>query len=195
MNDAFYDLITRRRTIRRFKQTILERPALLKWINAGRLAPSAANRQPLEYLIVDEDALTAETFTCLSWAGYIKPRGTPPEGERPAAYIVVLVNKNIRETGFEYDAGAAIENIILAALADGVGSCWISSVDRPRLSEILEIPEDRYIASVIALGIPGESPTTVEAADSIKYWKDDKEQLQVPKRKIESITYTNRFRS
>lgn len=190
---SLYDLIISRRSIRQFKQEPVSRDILQKFINASRLAPSAANRQPLEFVVVDEEKIRKEVFTCLKWAAYIVPEGNPKPGHEPVAYIVVLVNSEIREKGFEWDVGAAIENMILAALEKGIGSCWLLSVDREKLREILNIPENYKIDSVLALGYPDENPVIEDMKDSIKYWKDQAGQLHVPKRKLEDVIHFNKF--
>lgn len=190
---SLYDLIISRRSIRQFKQEPVSRDILQKFINASRLAPSAANRQPLEFVIVDEEKIRKEVFTCLKWAAYIAPEGNPKPGHEPVAYVVVLVNSEIREKGFEWDVGAAIENMILAALEKGIGSCWLLSVDREKLREILNIPENYKIDSVLALGYPNENPVIEDMKDSIKYWKDQAGQLHVPKRKLEDVIHFNKF--
>lgn len=190
---SLYDLIISRRSIRQFKQEPVSRDILQKFINVSRLAPSAANRQPLEFVVVDEEKIRKEVFTCLKWAAYIAPEGNPKPGHEPVAYIVVLVNSGIREKGFEWDVGAAIENMILAALEKGIGSCWLLSVDREKLREILNIPENYKIDSVLALGYPDENPVIEDMKDSIKYWKDQAGQLHVPKRKLEDVIHFNKF--
>lgn len=190
---SLYDLIISRRSIRQFKQEHVSRDILQKFINASRLAPSAANRQPLEFIVVDEEKIRKEVFTCLKWAAYIAPEGNPKPGHEPVAYIVVLVNSEIREKGFEWDVGAAIENMILAALEKGIGSCWLLSVDREKLREILNIPGNYKIDSVLAIGYPDENPVIEDMKDSIKYWKDQAGQLHVPKRKLEDVIHFNKF--
>ena len=92
---SLYDLMITRRTIRQFKSDVLSREVLEKMVNAARLAPSAANRQPLEYVIVDSQTVCREIFPCLKWAGYVRPRGNPKPGQEPVAYIVALVNTEI----------------------------------------------------------------------------------------------------
>ena len=107
--------------------------------------------------------------------------------------MVTLVNTEIRDKGFERDAGAAAENLILAAWEQGIGSCWIISIDRSSLQEIMCIPESYIIDSVIALGYPDESPRVDEMKDSVKYWKDESGQLHVPKRKLEDVIHFDTF--
>lgn len=190
---SLYDLIVSRRSIRQFKPESISKEILKDIVNAGRLAPSAANRQPLEFVVVEEEGIRNDLFPCLKWAGYIAPEGDPKPGQEPRAYLVVLVNSKIREKGFEWDVGAAVENMILAAWDKGIGSCWIISVERDRVRDLLRIPELFRIDSVLALGYPAEKPLVEDMKDSIQYWKDDQGRLHVPKRKLEDVLHFNGF--
>jgi nitroreductase len=190
---SFYDVIAGRRTIRRFRPEPVPRELLERLVNVGRLAPSAANLQPLEFIVVDETKLKAEVFPCLKWAAYIAPAGDPGPGEEPAAYIVTLANTKVREKMFEYDIGAAMENMLLAALAEGVGSCWMLSIDRDKLRAVLGVPDDYRIDSVLALGYPAEEPAAEIMGESCRYWKDADGRLHVPKRALASVIHFNRF--
>jgi len=191
---SLYDLIVSRRTIRQFKSKPIARPILEKIVNAGRLAPSAGNMQPLEFVVVDDDETRRRIFPCLRWAGYIAPAGNPRPGQEPMAYIFPIINQGVREKGYENDVGAAAENMILAAWEEGIGSCWLISVERGKAAAILNVPEGLRVDSVIALGYPAESPVVEEFKDSVKYWKDDQGILHVPKRRLEDVLHFNRFR-
>jgi nitroreductase len=188
-----YSTILKRRTIRKYQQTPISMDILKKLVNAARLAPSAANLQPLEYIIVTSSDIRKKVFSTLAWAGYITPLGIPKEGEEPAAYIVVLINRNIVKEGGERDVGAAIENMILAALEEGIASCWICSINRNKLREFLEIPPNLEIDSVLALGYPAEKSVVEEFKGSVKYWKDEEGTLHVPKRKLEDIVHYEKY--
>jgi nitroreductase len=188
-----YDLIISRRTIRRFKPLPVPRDVLEGAVNAGRLAPSAANLQPLEFVAVDDEAVRKEIFPCLRWAAYIAPAGTPRPGEEPMAYIVTLVNTAVREKGYEYDAGAAIENMILAAWAEGVGSCWLISVDKEKVHAIIGAPPTHKVDAVLAFGYPAEEPLAEDYTDSPKYWRDESDRHHVPKRPLAKVLHINRF--
>jgi nitroreductase len=190
---SVYELIVKRRTIRRFKQEEVSEKLLNKLVNAGRLAPSGANLQPLEFIIANNTEWVDKLFPALKWAGYIAPAGNPPEGKQPMAYIIVLINTEIRSQGGEVDAAAAIENMILTALEDGIGSCWLGAIDRDQLRKIFNIPQKYRVDSVLALGYPDESPVVEEVTDSIKYWKDEYGILHVPKRKLSDIVHYNKF--
>lgn len=190
---SLYKLVVSRRSIRQFKPDPVSKDILRKLVNAARLAPSAANLQPLEFIVVDEEEIGKKIFPCLKWAAYIAPEGNPKRGHEPVAYIVVLANSQVRDEGYERDVGAAVENMILAAWEEGIGSCWLLSVDRKRIQEILEIPMNYRIDSVLALGYPDEEPTAEDMKDSVKYWKDREGKLHVPKRKLENVIHFNKF--
>ncbi len=193
-----YELMLKRRSIRSFQQTPLTEEVLRRLVNAARLAPSAANLQPLEYILVAESATVAEVFTTLKWALYITPKGIPAPGKKPVAYIVVLANTNIKKSAWDKDVGAAVENIIITALAEGIGSCWLESIEREQLGKILEVPPHLIINSVVALGYPAEEPIKEEMTSptaSIKYWKDETGQLHVPKRRLKDILYYDKYGS
>ncbi len=190
---SIYGLIVSRRTIRQFKPVPIDRSILEKIVDVGRLAPSAGNMQPLEFLVVDDDKIRRQIFPCLRWAAYLAPEGNPKPGHEPMAYIFPLANLSVREKGYEYDVGAAMQNMILAAWEEGIGSCWLISLERAKVAEILAVPEGYKIDSVLALGHPAESPVIEEFQGSVKYWKDKQGILHVPKRKLEDVIRFNRF--
>lgn len=192
-----WEAIKSRRSVRRFRQEAISKETLLELVEAARCAPSAANRQPLEFVIVNAEEQTAQVLAQLAWAGYVRPRRDPPASKRPVAYIIVLVHteKAMAEFG-KVDAAAAIENILLAAQGKGIGSCWLGSINRDELREILKIPDKYDINSVVALGYPDEQPVMEDCkGESIEYYLDDEDVLHVPKRPLPSITHINKFGS
>ena len=189
-----YELTIRRRSIRRFKQVAVPYEILEKCVNAARLAPSAANLQPLEYIIVDDEQLLDKVFhTLLTWAASLGSQGVPPMGSRPKVYIVILKNKNLAIPFSVQDVGLAVENMILVALEEGIGSCCLGSADQGKLAAVLNVPDDYEIALVLALGYPDESPVEEPFDGSTKYWKDDYGVLHVPKKSLDKILHRNAF--
>ncbi|HPP67306.1 MAG TPA: nitroreductase family protein [bacterium] len=185
--------IKTRRTIRRFLQKPIPFEHMKECVNAGRLAPSGGNIQPWEFLVIDDITLLEPVFSTLSWAVYLGPVGTPKEGEKPVAYIVVFVREINQSTTVLTDIGAAIENILIAAADKGIGSCWIGSIQKDKLASILNLPKNCLIQYVIALGYPAEQAVIEEGCEDedVKYWRDEKGIHHVPKRKIENIVHHN----
>ena len=187
-----YDAILSRRSIRRFQQKQISLDLLRKFVNAARLAPSAANLQPLEFYIVNDKELCNKVFETLSWAGYIKPKWTPGIEERPVAYIVMLV-RDTSNKWYLRDVSLASENIILAAEEKEIGSCILCKIDKQKLREILKIPEEVILDSIIALGYKAEKSVVEDFTGSVEYWRDDNEVLHVPKRKLEDLLHINKY--
>jgi nitroreductase len=186
-----YDAIFSRRSIRRFQQKPIPIKILKKFVDAARVAPSAANLQPLEYFIVNKPDLCSKVFETLGWAAYIKPKWIPSENESPVAYIVVLV-KNSNPYVLR-DSGLASENIVLAAESEGIGSCILCNVNREKLQKNLDIPSSVQVDSVIALGYKAEKTVIENFKGSVEYWRDEEEVLHVPKRKLKDIVHINKF--
>ena len=188
-----YEMIRERRTVRKFSQKKLPESLLRKLINAARLAPSGSNLQPLDYLVVNDEAICVEMFKYVGWAGYIAPKGNPGPGEAPTAYIIVLVDKDIKSGTAPYDVGAAVQNMLLAAWEEDVGCCWQGSIDREKIRELFKIPVDHDIDCVVSLGYKAENPVLEDYKGSIKYWKDENGTLHVPKRSLEDMIRWNKF--
>ncbi|NLY18973.1 MAG: nitroreductase [Clostridiaceae bacterium] len=187
------DAIMNRRSIRKFKQIKIDRETLVSFVQAARLAPSAANLQPLKFLIVDEKECVDKVFELVKWLGYIAPHGNPKKGEEPVAYIVILADTNIRKSGYQHDAGAAAQNIMLAAMGERIGSCWIGSIERDSMKKFFNMPENLEVDTLIALGYPAEEPVVEDYKDTIKNYKDENGVLHTPKRKLEDILFINKF--
>jgi len=103
------------------------------------------------------------------------------------AYVIVLADTEIRKTGWELDAGASCENLMLSAWEQGIGSCWMAAIDRDGIRKTFEIPERYEISTVIALGYAAERSDVVDMTDSVKYYKLENGELRVPKRTLEEI--------
>ena len=195
-----YEAITRRRSIRRFKNIPVAGGILDRCVNAARLAPNSKNRQLCEYIIVDSEPLRSQVFNSIKGlGGQARPKeGWPPE-QNPKAYIITLINKTLEaeleaeRKSINYDAGLATENMILVAFNYGVGSCPLTSFEEDKLRQVLNMPSKYDIAIVVALGYPEESSVEETSTGSIDYWKDKQGMRHVPKRKPEDIKHRNKF--
>jgi nitroreductase len=183
------DLIKSNRTFRRFYEgEKIEREILMGLVDLARLSASAGNMQPLKYILVCEPEQRAAVFACLGWAGYLTDWPGPPEGERPAGYIVVLGDREISKN-FWCDHGIAAQSILLGAREQGLGGCMHGSIKQDELRKALGITDRYEIMLVISLGKPKEEVVLEEvgADGSIKYWRDEQGVHHVPKRKLEDL--------
>jgi nitroreductase len=152
------------------------------------MSASGANLQPLKYILSCDPSKNADIFSCLAWAGYLKDWPGPAEGERPAAYIVVLGDTSISESA-GCDHGIAAQTILLGAREKGLAGCMLGSIDRNALRDSLNIPSQLKILLVLAIGKPREQVVLeiIGSDNSIRYWRDNEGIHHVPKRKLEDI--------
>ncbi|MCS7120345.1 MAG: nitroreductase family protein [Nitrososphaerota archaeon] len=188
-----YEKIISRRTIRKFKPEPVPREVLLKCVDAARLSPSAANRQPLKYIIVDEESLLEKVYETLRWAGYL-PGFRHSQDEKPRAYIVILLDKSISGEA-SVDAGIAAMSISMTAYDEGLGSCILGAIDREKLRRVLNVPEHLDILLAVAIGYPSQKSVVEEMkGNDVKYWLDEMGVLHVPKRSLDEIVKWNGYK-
>lgn len=181
------EALLKRRTIRKFTQEKIAKKDLMDLIEYARFAAYPANLQPLKFAVIDNDADVARIFPLTKWAGYMPETGTPKDGERPTAYIAVLGDKSIKSS-FEVEAGAAVTSMMLGAWEKGIASCWLGSVERKKFMEEFKLSEEHYsLVYVLALGYPAQESKACEMSDSVKYFEDENNVLNVPKRSFDEI--------
>lgn len=183
-----FELVTKNRSYHRFQQSEpISREQLRSLVDLARLSPSAANLQPLKFIISNDNSRNDSIFSCLMWESYIKNWPGPGEGKRPAAYIVILGDTSITKD-FGCDHGIAAQSILLGATDMGFGGCMMINIQQDRLKELLKIPGHYNILMVVALGVPRERVVVIDAKDgNIKYWRDINKVHYVPKRPLEEI--------
>ena len=183
------DLVLKNRSYRRYHQdAAINTETLRGLVDLARLSASGGNLQPLKFRLVNDPDTNAEVFPQLGWAGYLKDWPGPVEGERPAAYIVILGDTEVSNS-FGVDWGIAAQSIMLGAAELGLGGCMIGSISRPELRDTLAIPERFKILLVLALGKPKEEVVIdpVGPDGSIKYWRDTDSMHHVPKRSLDEL--------
>jgi nitroreductase len=183
------DLIRSNRSCRRFFQEAAISADTLKWlVNLARLSASGGNLQPLKYILSNTPSQNETIFSCLAWAAYLKDWPGPVEGERPAAYLIILLDRDLaKDPGCDH--GIAAQSILLGAREKGLSGCLLGSIQRERLRELLAIPLRYEILLVVALGRPREIVVLEEvgADGSIKYWRDEEGVHHVPKRPLKDL--------
>ncbi len=187
--DNLMELLKTRRTYRRFAQREISQEIIDDILEAARLASSAANRQPLSYIVVKEADKVAEVFSHTKWAGALPPeQGQPKENERPVLFIAVVENIDINPN-CDTDAGLAISNMTLAAWNRGVGSCIIGACNKPALSELFGLTQQQALHTVVAFGYPSHVSRIVDMEDpaQFKYYLDENRDYCVPKRKLSDV--------
>lgn len=183
------DLVLRNRSYRRFDESYrIERDTLVELIGLARCTASAANRQPLKYILSADPKTNDRIFPSLMWAAYLKDWNGPAPGERPTAYIVILIDEGIAQDWW-CDDGIAAQTILLGAVEKGLGGCMIGSINKEQLRQELAIPAHLKIRLVVALGKPAEQVKLEDLAlgGDIRYWRDAKDVHHVPKRTLAEL--------
>lgn len=183
------DLVKANRSYRRFDEAVrIPYSELVELISLARLAPSGSNLQALKFYLVSEPGLCERVFGTLKFAAYLKDWEGPQPGERPSAYIVLLGDTRIKPQ-VDLDAGIAAQTIMLGAVERGYGGCMLASVNRPALSDILQLAAELQVVLVLALGKPAETCIIedVSPAHGIQYYRDADDVHHVPKRTLQEL--------
>jgi len=143
-----FKIISERRSIRKYKKDPIPDETLERILEAGRLAPSAANRQPWYFIVVkDENVKSRLVDAC---------RGQKFVGEA-GAVIAVLGDPNISRW-YKQDPFIAASFMTLEAYEEGLGVCWIGAFEEEKVKQVLRIPENLSVIILLTLGFPDEKP-------------------------------------
>ena len=129
-----YEAIETRKSIRDYEKRPVDREALARVLEAGRLAPTARCTNATRFVVVDDPELMKKVqAACM---------GQPVMGCDQRASTI--------------DCSIALSFMMLAATAEGLGTCWIGGFEQPPLKEALGIPEEYDIVALTPLGYPAE---------------------------------------
>jgi nitroreductase len=191
-NCTVHELVRATRTCRRFHEhQAIDRQTLYNLVDLARLSGSARNGQPWQYMVVTDPQLGDRIFPCLGWAGYLTEWKGPVPGERPAAYILCLLNRHWlkgSEKEAWFDLGIASQSLLLGAAKRSILGCRIGNFSKKAL-EMLTIPEHLSLELIIALGHPKEQIVIDEMQDEVdvRYWRDGNQLHHVPKRPLSQV--------
>jgi nitroreductase len=144
------DYILTRRSIRRYETKDVPQNVLKQILEAGIQAPSAANRQPIRFVIVNDRGLLKVLCDTL-FTRFVK--------YAPVAIVGCADVKSLLTGKWAVvDATIAMENMVIAAWTLGVGSCWIGACNEEKVKELLKIPDKWKIVALVTLGYPSEQP-------------------------------------
>lgn len=149
-----YEILTKRRSIRAYKNEPIPEEKLMKVLEAARLAQSANNRQPWRFIIIQNEKhrkKLAEICKGNKWAS-----------EAPVILAGVAVDTAYRmgnkRPASDIDLSIALTQIALAAVDQSLGTCWIGSFNYDEAMSYLNIPKDNLLVGFMTLGYPNESP-------------------------------------
>jgi nitroreductase len=155
---AVLDVIKERSSIRKYRDQDIPDETMEKILEAGRLAQSAKNKQPWEFIVVEGEELKRKLSEAAKNQDFVS--------EATAVIVCVVDPKNCGHVGpmdsFLVDAAIAVENMALVSWENGLGSCWIGAYHESKVKALIEIPENLKVASILTLGYPAEKPSPKE---------------------------------
>lgn len=153
----FDEVLLKRRSIRKFKEEPVDRAVVLRLIEKAMLAPSASNLQAWKYCVVDDPVLVRKVDMF-----------SPGLSGKPPVILVICSDygyaaqktsgDNYKAYGCIMDASMAAENLMLAAVNEGLGTCAIKSYNDAAVRKLLKLPETLHIELLVTLGYPDAEP-------------------------------------
>ncbi|NLC11324.1 MAG: nitroreductase [Firmicutes bacterium] len=143
-----YDVIKKRRSVRRYSQESVPEEKIQKILEAARWAPSWVNSQCWQFVVVQDPKQVSRLC-----------KGTIEQYINAPAFIVGCGHpessgKKGDQQYYMVDVALALEHLVLAATAEGLGTCWLAGFKEEYIREVLEIPANYRIVAMIALGYP-----------------------------------------
>lgn len=147
-------LLKSRRSIRKYKDKEVEKEKILTCLEAARWAPSASNKQPWEFLIVQDKKTRKKLADIHPYAKFVE--------ESPVVFVP-LTNPEIHSKYHMSDTALTIMHFMIQAHAEGLGTCWAGVINteiEPKIKELLGIPDHLHVLALVALGYPDQKRTS-----------------------------------
>jgi len=160
----FLKLVSRRRSVRKYKPQPVEKEKLLVCLEAARLAPSACNGQPYKFIVVSDPA-AKDRLSGAAFSGIY----SPCKFAAGAGALVVVVSQKgsaaawlgnqMRDTNFRLmDIGIAAEHFVLAAEEQGLATCWLGWFNAKAAAKTLTLPSGSKAEVMLSVGYADETP-------------------------------------
>lgn len=148
-----FEAIQTRRSVRSYKPEDVPEEKVKKVLEAARLAPSAHNAQDWKFVVV-KDAKKRKQLSRAAGQSFI--------AEAPIIIVAVGLEPNhilsSEVPAYAVDLAIALDHITLAAVEEGLGTCWIGSFSQQAVKDILNIPPECKVAALLPLGFPADKP-------------------------------------
>jgi nitroreductase len=148
----FYEVIETRRSVRSYRSDPIPDDVLKRVLNAARIAPSGNNRQPWKFVVVKDEAIKQDLVPAMDNQRFV--------AEAPIIISACGCNIHANRGGYMgdlsmlVDVTIAMDHLILAARAEGLGTCWVCAFDNKEVKKILNIPADFQVVAITPLGYP-----------------------------------------
>lgn len=158
-----YEIVEKRRSVRVFREDPVPDDMLEKILNAGRMAPSAHNAQDYKFIVVKNVDVKKDISKACSEQKFV--------AEAPIIIVGVSTNPDYSLSSevpsYAMDVAIALDHMTLAAVEEGLGTCWVGSFSQKDIKNALGIPEKCKVVALLPLGTPYDDPG-VKSRKSIK---------------------------
>lgn len=152
-----YAAIKQRKSVRSYQDRVIEKEKLNRIMEAVRLAPSASNRQEWRFVVVQDEEMKKKLATAADNQEFV--------GQAAAVIVCCAASSDhVMPCGIEsfpVDVSIAIDHLTLAAVAEGLGTCWIGAFDPNKVRQLLGIPDEVTVVELLPIGYP-EDPSLKE---------------------------------
>lgn len=152
------EAIKRRRSVRAYKPDPVPEESLKRVLGAARLAPSAHNAQDRKFVVVKDAQKRKQLAEAANSQSFI--------GEAPVIIVAVALKPeyimSCEVSAYVVDLAIAVDHMTLAAVEEGLGTCWIGAFSQKEVKRILKIPEKYKVVTLIPLGFPADTPKAKE---------------------------------
>lgn len=149
------EAIRNRRSVRKYQTRNIENDKLDRVLEAGRLAPSARNLQEWRFVVVRDGSRRKRLAEAAKGQSFV--------GEAPVVIAAcATVTDYVMTCGqltYPIDLAIAVEHMVLAAAAEGLGTCWIGAFYEEEVKKVLNIPPEVRVVALLPVGYPDESPS------------------------------------
>lgn len=148
----FYEVIRTRRSVRSFMEDPVPAEVLNRVLEAARVAPSGGNRQPWKFILVKDDMLKQKMISVCNNQKFV--------GDAPLIVVACGQRLSLNRGGYMgemsvlLDVSIAFTHLILAARAEGLGTCWIGAFNNDEIKKLLEVPKEFEVVAITPLGYP-----------------------------------------
>jgi len=150
-----FQVIKTRRSVRAYSDAPVPEDSLKKILEAARLAPSAHNSQEYKFIVVRDKEKRKAIAKAASEQKFV--------AEAPIIIVGVSLNPEYllgsEVPAYALDIAIALDHMTLAAVEEGLGTCWIGVLSQKQIKKILNIPDNYKVAALLTLGVPYDEPT------------------------------------
>ena len=160
----FFDIVKQRKSVREYSEKAIEKEYIEKIIDAGRVAATARNEQPWEFIVTSDKNILKKICDMCPNGPFIKD----------ASHLIAVFSKDTKY--YLEDCSSATQNMLLAIEALGLGGCWVAGDKKDYAGEvkkIFDVPDGYRLVSMISVGYPkkAQGPKLKRKIEEVLHWE------------------------